>query len=147
MGKLALVYRYRLELLRCLMCFAIFAVIELVFNKWSSLIAQLSVEKQTVILAIYSVTQLALLVIVILALTRPGLLQRKKLSSTVTPRVRQSSSQMAKEKKAMHSSANTEETIDKLQRSKIDALLNTDEYPDLNLLTSRDNDHKVNKGS
>lgn len=145
MGKLALVYRYRLELLRCLMCFAIFAVIELVFNKWSSLIVQLSVEKQTVILAIYSVTQLALLVIVILALTRPRLLQRKKLSSAITPRVRQTSSKIATEKKAMHSSANTKETIDNLQRSKIDALLNTDKYPDLNLLTSRDNDHEFTK--
>jgi hypothetical protein len=127
------------------MCFAIFAVIELVFNKWSSLIAQLSVEKQTVILAIYSVTQLALLVIVILALTRPRLLQRKKLYSAVTPRTRQSSLQMATEKKAMHSTANTEEILDNVQRSKIDALLNTDEYPDLNLLTSRDSDPKSTK--
>ena len=83
-GRMALIYRYRRVLLRALLCFSIFAVIELIFQKWQLLIQQLSLTTQTTILISYTICQLFLLVMVILNFSRSDVMARKDNTASKT---------------------------------------------------------------
>ncbi len=137
MGRMALLYRYRTVILRCVLCFTIFAVIELVFMKWESLIQQLSFDTQMMILTGYSISQLVLLIIVILSFTRP------QWSPSRAPESRPRKQQRASQTEAVHSLSHQVKTDDKVN-SKIDALLDTERYPDLQTLhkTNEDNNNR-----
>lgn len=123
-SRVALIYRYRFVILRCALCFFIFAVMELLFDKWQLVITQLEISTQSTILVLYSLAQLLLLLVVIISLTRSNKLESKthlrKRNTDTTPLQRSPLKGDSHEPPKEH-------------RDQLEQFLDTKQYPDLNI--------------
>ena len=131
-SRITLIYHYRWLIARCFICFAIFAVIELLFTRWQMVIEKLDTSTQSTILGIYSLIQLILLVLVIFSLTRT-MSDKSQSSVNKQPNNSASGSPPIRSRNTAKSSHNPSDKVNQL-----DEFLDTKQYPDLSQFNNKD---------